>query len=125
VREGDGVAAGPLASESGGGGRKRRCGQTAWRTDRAREKGRSPVSLTAACRWWPGSRSKGGGLARAEAGDSKGRLNSARGGWEGAAHGEGAEFRGGDRRRWALGGGRGLGSGASGSWPREGAARLT
>jgi hypothetical protein len=31
----------------------------------------------------------------------------AKGGWEGAAHGEGAEFRGGDRRRWALGGGRG------------------
>jgi hypothetical protein len=30
-----------------------------------------------------------GGLAWAEAGDSKGRLNSARGGWEGAAHGEG------------------------------------
>jgi hypothetical protein len=60
-----------------------------------------------------------GGLARAEAGDSKGRLNSARGGWEVA------EFRGGDRRRWALGEGLGLGSGASGSWPREGAARLT
>ena len=66
-----------------------------------------------------------GGLARAEAGDSKGRLNSARGGWEGAVHGEVAEFRGGDRRRWALGEGLGLGSGASGSWPREGAARLT
>jgi hypothetical protein len=30
VREGDGVAAGPLVSESGGGGGKRRCGQTAW-----------------------------------------------------------------------------------------------
>jgi hypothetical protein len=28
VREGDGVAAGPLVSESGG--RKRRCGQTTW-----------------------------------------------------------------------------------------------
>jgi hypothetical protein len=66
-----------------------------------------------------------GGLARAEAGDSKGRLNSARGGWEGAVHGEVAEFRGRDRRRWALGEGLGLGSGASGSWPREGAAWLT
>jgi hypothetical protein len=66
-----------------------------------------------------------GGLARAEAGESKGRLNLAGEGWEGAAHGEGAEFRGGDRRRWALGGGRGLRSGASGSWPREGVARLT
>ena len=43
VREGDGVAAGPLASESGG--RKRRCGQTAWRTGRAREKSRSPGKL--------------------------------------------------------------------------------
>jgi hypothetical protein len=30
VREDDGVAAGPLVSESGGGGRKRRYGQTAW-----------------------------------------------------------------------------------------------
>jgi hypothetical protein len=30
VREDDGVAAGPLVSESGGGGGKRRCGQTAW-----------------------------------------------------------------------------------------------
>jgi hypothetical protein len=46
------------------------------------------------------------------------------GGQEGAAHGEGAEFRGGDRRRWALGGERGLEGGASGSWLREGAARL-
>jgi hypothetical protein len=66
-----------------------------------------------------------GGSSRAEAGDSKGRLNSARGGWEGAVHGEVAEFRGGDRRRWALGEGLGLVSGASGSWPREGVARLT
>jgi hypothetical protein len=39
------------------------------------------------------------------AGDSKGRLNSAREGWEGAVHGEVAEFRGGDHCRWALGGG--------------------
>jgi hypothetical protein len=60
AREGDGVAAGPLASESVGGGGKRRRGQTAWRTGQAREDGRSPVRLTAACRRWPGSRSKGG-----------------------------------------------------------------
>jgi hypothetical protein len=66
-----------------------------------------------------------GGLARAEAGDSTGRLIAASGGWEGAVHGEVAEFRDGDRRRWALGEGLGLGSGASGSWPHEGAARLT
>jgi hypothetical protein len=118
VREGDGVAAGPLASESGGGGGGEN-GVAARRHGEPAERGRR------AGRRWPGSRSKGGGLARAEAGDSKGRLNSVRGGWEGAAHGEGAEFHGGDRRRWALGGGRGLGSGASGSWPHEGAARLT
>jgi hypothetical protein len=68
---------------------------------------------------------RGGGLARAEAGDSRGRLNSARGGWEGAVRGEVAELRGGDRRRWALGEVLGLGSGASGSWLREGAARFT
>jgi hypothetical protein len=59
---------------------------------------------------------RGGCLARAEAGDSRGRLNLARGGWEGAVRGEVAELRGGDRRRWALGEGLGLGSGASGSW---------
>jgi hypothetical protein len=67
----------------------------------------------------------GGGLARAAVGDSYGKFNLARGGREGAAHGEGAEFRGGDRRRWALGGERGLEGGASGSWLHEGAARLT
>jgi hypothetical protein len=32
---------------------------------------------------------RGGGLARAAVGDSNGRLNLARGGWEGAARGEG------------------------------------
>jgi hypothetical protein len=68
---------------------------------------------------------RGGGLAQAEAGDSRGRLNSARGGWEGAVRGEVAELHGGDHRRWALGEGLGLGSGASGSWLREGAARFT
>ena len=54
---------------------------------------------------------RGGVLARAGAGNSNGRLNSAGGGWEGAAHGEGAEFRGGDRRRWPLGEGLGRKSG--------------
>jgi hypothetical protein len=42
--EGDGVAVGPLASESGGGGGRRR-GQTAWRTGRAREKSWPPGKL--------------------------------------------------------------------------------
>jgi hypothetical protein len=125
VREDDGVAAGPLISESGGGG------ETALRLDgvgEPAERGRR-AGRRWARRWFaaggPVLGPREGGLARAEAGDSKGRLNSARGGWEGAVHGEVAEFRGGDRRRWALGEGLGLGSGASGSWPREGAARLT
>jgi hypothetical protein len=71
------------------------------RTGRARRgKTGRRGGLTAACRRWPGSWSEGGGLARAAVGDSIGRLNLARGGWEGAVHGEGVEFRGGDRRRW-------------------------
>jgi hypothetical protein len=80
VREGDGVAAGPLASESGG--RKRRCGQTAWRTGRA-------AGGKAGRRWarrrfaagGPVFDPRGGVLARAGAGDSNGRLNLARGGY--------------------------------------------
>jgi hypothetical protein len=52
---------------------------------------------------------------RVAVGDSNGRLNLARGGWEGAVHGEGVEFRGGDHRRWALGGGWGLEGSAMGS----------
>jgi hypothetical protein len=115
VRRDDGVAAGPLVSESGG--EKRRYGQTAW-ANRPSE-GEGPVA------GGPVLGPREGGLARAEAGDSKGRLNSARGGWEGAVHGEVAEFRDGDRRQWALGEGLGLGSGASGSWPCEGAAWST
>jgi hypothetical protein len=50
---------------------------------------------------------RGGALARGEAGDPRGGLNLARGGWEGAVRGEVAELRGGDRRRWASGGGLG------------------
>jgi hypothetical protein len=124
VREDDGVAAGPLVSESGG-------GETVLRPDgvgEPAERGRRAGRRWARQRFAAGGPVLGpreGGLARAEAGDSKGRLNSARGGWEGPVHGEVAESRGGDRRRWALGEGLGLGSGASGSWPREGAARLT
>jgi hypothetical protein len=106
-------------AEGGNGVAARRRG----RTGRAREKGRWARRRFAAGGPVLGPRE--GGLAWAEAGDSKGRLNSARGGWEGAVHGEVAEFRSGDRRRWALGEGLGLGSGASGSWPREGAAWLT
>jgi hypothetical protein len=124
VRGDDGVAVGPLVSESGG-------GETALRPDgvgELAERGRKAGRRWARRRFAAGGLVLGpreGGLARAEAGDSKGRLNSARGGWEGAVHGEVAELRGRDRRRWALGEGLGLGSGASGSWPREGAARFT
>jgi hypothetical protein len=48
---------------------------------------------------------RGGALARGVAGDPRGGLNLARGGREGAVRGEVAELRGGDRRRWASGGG--------------------
>jgi hypothetical protein len=141
-----GRACGPAAAH--GRGRRRGCAGTtvslrAHSSARA-EGGKRCYGLTAwanrpsggekAGRWWARRRfaaggpvlgPRGGGLARAEAGNSRGRLNSARGGWEGAVRGEVAELRGGDRRRWALGEGMGLGSGASGSWFREGAARFT
>jgi hypothetical protein len=83
------------------------------------------VGSAAVRRRWPGFWTVSRWFSTAAVGDSYGRFNLARGGREGAAHGEGAEFRGGDRRRWALGGERGLESGASGSWLREGATRLT
>jgi hypothetical protein len=67
----------------------------------------------------------GGGLARAGAGDSNGRLNLARGGWEGAVRGEVAELRSGDRRRWALGEGLGQKSGVLGSWQCEETSKLS
>jgi hypothetical protein len=124
VRGDDGVAAGPLVSESGR-------GETALRPDgvgEPAERGRKAGRQWARRRFAAGGPvlgPRGGGLARAEAGDSRGRLNSARGGWEGAVRGEVEELRGGDRRRWALGERLGLGSGASGSWLREGAARFT
>jgi hypothetical protein len=54
---------------------------------------------------------RGGVLARAGAGDSNGRLNLVRGGWEGVVRGEVAELCGGDRRRWPLGEGLGQKSG--------------
>jgi hypothetical protein len=115
VRGDDGVAAGPLVSESGG-------GETALRSDGAgepAEQGRKAGRRWARRRFAAGGpilRPRGGGLARAEAGDSRGRLNLARGGWEGAVRGDVAKLRGGDRPRRALGEGLGLGSGASGSW---------
>jgi hypothetical protein len=120
----DGVTAGPPVSESGGGG-------TALRSDGAgepAERGRKAGRRWARRRFAAGGPvlgPRGGGLARAEAGDSRGRLNLARGGWEGAVRGEGAELRGGDRRRWALGEGLGRGSGALGSWLCDGAAWFT
>jgi hypothetical protein len=123
VRGDDGVAAGPLISESGG-------GETALRSDGAgepAERGRKVGRRWARRRFAAGGPvlgPRGGGLARAEAGDSRGRLNLARGGW-GVVRGEVAELRGGDRRRRALGEGLGLGSGASGSWLCEGAAQFT
>jgi hypothetical protein len=102
---------GPLVSESGGG--KQRRGSTA-RANRS-SAGRKP-----GCRWarrrfaagGPVLGPRGGGLARAGAGDPSGRLDLARGGLEGAVRGEVAELRGGDRRRWSLGEGLGRGSGA-------------
>jgi hypothetical protein len=54
---GDGVAAGPPVSESGGGERCR--GLTAWANRPSGGKNRSPVGSTAACRRWPGSWSTG------------------------------------------------------------------
>jgi hypothetical protein len=85
-----------------------------------------PVGSTVIRRRWPGSWSTGRcGLARAGAGDPRGRLNLARGGREGAVHGEVAELRGVDRRQWSLGEGLGRGSGALSSRHCEEVARLT
>jgi hypothetical protein len=125
---------------AGARGRRHRCGPTRQREQRGEtalrpdgvgepaERGRKAGRRWARQRFAAGGPVLGpwgGGLARAEAGDSRGRLNSARGGWEGAVRGEVAELRGGDHCRWALGEGLGLGSGASGSWLCEGAARFT
>jgi hypothetical protein len=80
LREDDGVATGPLVSESGGGE------ETALRPDdvgEPAERGRRAGRRWARRRFAAGGPVLGpreGGLARAEAGDSKGRLNSARGG---------------------------------------------
>jgi hypothetical protein len=97
VRGDDGVAAGPLVSESGG-------EETALRPDgvgEPAERGRKAGRRWARRRFVAGGPvlgPRGGGLARAEAGDSRGRLNSARGGWEGAVRGKVAGLRGRDRR---------------------------
>jgi hypothetical protein len=101
-----------------GGEKRRRRGQTAGEpAERGRKTGRRG-SLTAAYRRWPGSWSEGGGLARAEVGDSNGRFNLTRGGLGGGCPrgGGGAPRRGSPPV---------LDGGASGSWLREGAARLT
>jgi hypothetical protein len=79
---------------------KRRCGLTA-RVNRP-STGREPGRRWARRRFAAGGPvlgPRGGSLARAGAGDPRGRLNLARGGREGAVCGEVAELRGGDRRR--------------------------
>jgi hypothetical protein len=124
ARGSDGVTAGPPVSESGG-------GVTASRVDGASEpamRGRKAGRRWARRRFTAGGSvlgPRGGGLARAGAGDPRGRLDLARGGWEGAVRGEVAELRGGDRRRWSLGEGLGRGSGAFHSRLCEEAARFT
>jgi hypothetical protein len=106
-------------------------GVTAPRVDGASE---PVVRGRKACRRWARRRfaaggpvlgPRRGGLARAGAGDPSGRLDLARGGWEGAVHREVAELRSGDRRRWSLGEGLGRGSGALSSRHCEEVARLT
>jgi hypothetical protein len=108
------------------GGGKRRRGSTA-RVNRP-SAGRKPGRRWARRRFATGVPvlgPRGGGLARAGAGDPTGRLDLARGGWEGAVREEVTELRGGDRRRWSSGEGLGRGSGASSSRYCEEAARLT
>jgi hypothetical protein len=124
ARGSDGVTVGPTRQRGRRG--KRRRGSTARRTGRPR--GRKPGRRWARRRFAAGGPvlgPRGGGLARAGAGDPRGRLNLARGGREGAIRGEVAELRGGDRRRWSLGEGLGRGSGALSSRHCEEAARLT
>jgi hypothetical protein len=86
VRGDDGVAAGPLVSESGGGETTLRPDGVGEPAERGRKAGRR-WALRRFAAGGPVLRSRGGGLARAEAGDSRGRLNSARRGWEGAVAG--------------------------------------
>jgi hypothetical protein len=94
-----------------GGEKRRRRGQTAGEpAERGRKTGRRG-SLTAAYRRWPGSWSEGGGLARAEVGDSNGRFNLTRGGLGGGCPrgGGGAPRRGSPPvgSGWGTGAGRG------------------
>jgi hypothetical protein len=125
ARGSDSVTAGPPVSESGGGG------VTVQRVDDASEpavRGRKAGRRWARRRFAAGGPvlgPRGGGLARAGAGDPRGRLDLARGGWEGAVRGEVAELHGGDRRRWSLGEGLGRGRGALHSRLSEEAARFT
>jgi hypothetical protein len=126
ARGSDSVIAGPTRQRERRGG-----GGTALRSDDAgepAERGRKAGHRWARRRFAAGGPvlgPRGGGLARAGAGDPSGRLDLARGGWEGAVCGEVAELHGGDRRRWALGEGLGRGSGALRSWLCEGAAWFT
>jgi hypothetical protein len=123
ARGSDGVTAGPPVSESGGG--KQRYGLTARanRPSGGRKVGRRWARRRLAA-GGPVLGLRGGGLARAGAGDPRGRLNLARGGWEGAARGEVAELRGGDRRRWSLGEGLGRESGVLSSRQCEETSKL-
>jgi hypothetical protein len=90
---------GPHASESGRGGDKLRYG---------RRRGEPAVRGVESGRRWARRRFTAGGpvlgqrvgaLARGGAGEPRGGLNLARGGREGAARGEVAEFYGGSHRR--------------------------
>jgi hypothetical protein len=91
---------GPHARESGrGGGGDGASG---------RRRGEPAVRGGEPGRWWAQRRfvagdpvlgQRVGALARGGAGEPRGGLNLARGGWEGAVRGEVAELRGGSRRR--------------------------
>jgi hypothetical protein len=80
VRGDDGVAAGPLVSESGGEETALRPDGVGEPAERERKAGRRWARRRFAA-GGPVLGPRGGGLARAEAGDSRGRLNSAGGLW--------------------------------------------
>jgi hypothetical protein len=99
AREGDGVSAGPTCQRERKGGGNGASG---------RRRGEPAVRVGEPGRWWarwrfaasdPVLGQRVGALARGGAGKPRGGLNLARGGWEGAVHGEVAELRGRSRRR--------------------------